>query len=98
MYLVYKSVWRYSALQIYRQHLLFLEQMNRKSYKLYRLQARAAIILLPYSEYQYKAYKYSDIPGMCRGACQESQCECIEYVRKSDNTHVFRHVNVPPII
>jgi len=25
-----------------------------------------------------------DIRGICRGACQKSQCECTEYVRKSD--------------
>jgi len=64
----------------------------------------------PYSKYQnththththIAKYRYkltiSDIPGMCRGACRESQCECIEYVRKSDNTYVL-HVDVSPII
>jgi len=43
----------------------------------------------------------SDIPGMCRdtlGMCRESQCECIEYVRKLDNTQVLRYTYVPPII
>jgi len=34
---------------------------------------------------------------MCRGACRKLQCECIEYVRKSDNTYVL-HVDICTII
>jgi len=98
MYLVYKIEgtrrYKYIANICYFSN----KWIESSSYELYRLQTRAAIILSSYSEYQYKAYKYSDIPEMCRGACQESQCECTEYVRKSDNAHVLRHVNVPPII
>jgi len=89
---------------MYRQHLLFLEQTTIESSSP-QLRALRFIsirtddaccfnIVALFWKYQKTSPNITinkltnnDIPGMCRGACQE--WECIEYVRKSDNTCAF---------